>query len=105
MNAEEVGFNAAEVRLNADEVRLNAAGVRLNAAEVGLDAAVVAVLCVLCVLHTFDDIDPGQSLNIDSLVAFEFTQAAPQSLMLKADALLNIEVISVTVDTSHFDRS
>ena len=55
--------------------------------------------------HTVGDIDPGESLNIDFLVAFDWDQAGVQSFCVKADAPRNISFMSVTLDTSHFEMS
>ena len=61
------------------------------------------------------NIDPADPSNIRFLVAFEWTQAAPQSccfdtshvemLPLKDIAKENMLFISLTLDTSHFDMS
>ena len=56
-------------------------------------------------MHTVDDIEPGESVNMALLSAFEFNQATPHSLRLKAEAPWNMDLMSVTADTSHFDRS
>ena len=56
-------------------------------------------------MHTVGDIDPGEFVNISIWFACEFTQAAPHSSRLKADASWNMRHMLVTADTSHFDRS
>jgi len=56
-------------------------------------------------MHTCRDIDPGEPVNIRRCFAFEFTQAALQSIRLNDVAWLNMLCISVTLDTSHFERS
>ena len=55
--------------------------------------------------HTVDDIDPEEPVNMLFLLAFEYTQAAPQSLRLKDTAFMNISSMLVTLDTSQFDMS
>ena len=47
---------------------------------------------------------PGDPSNMPSLIAVEVNHA-PQSVRLKAEAPLNMLVMSLTLDTSHFDRS
>ena len=49
----------------------------------------VASRGVVCV-HTVRDIDPGDLSNINSLLAFEWTQATPQSVCLNDLASRNI---------------
>ena len=56
-------------------------------------------------VHSVRDIDPDESVNMSILLAFERTQAAPQSLCLNDAASNNMRLISVTLDTSHFERS
>ena len=56
-------------------------------------------------MHTVDDIEPGESKNMSVCFAFEFTQASPHSACLKDEARWNMYSMSVTADTSHFDRS
>ena len=85
--------------------------------DCGVNAAVVSVrvglrlgsgldfLKKLVIVQTCDDIDPGDSINISILSAFDFTQVTPHSLRLKVDAPANINPMSVTADTSHVDRS
>ena len=51
------------------------------------------------------DIDPGEPLNMKFLVAFEWTQAAPQSCCLNEVAPINMRFISFTLDTSQNDMS
>ena len=51
------------------------------------------------------DIEPGEFVNISVWSAFELTQATPDSLRLKAEAPKNMFLMTVTEDTSHFDRS
>ena len=41
------------------------------------------VVSVVADVHTFHDIDPGELVNIMFLLAFEWTQAAPQSVCWK----------------------
>ena len=56
-------------------------------------------------VQTVDDIDPGDSLNMSTLVALEFTQETPQSVWSKDFARRNISFMLATVNTSHTDRS
>ena len=55
--------------------------------------------------HTVFEIEPGESLNMPILDAFELTHAAPHSVCRKAFATVNINSISVTRDTSQLDTS
>ena len=55
--------------------------------------------------HTVFDIEPGDSANMSTFDAFELTQAAPHSVCWKEIASENMQSISVTRDTSHWDRS
>ena len=57
------------------------------------------------VVHTVGDIDPGEKSNMICFVAFERTQAAPQSVCLNDFAPKNIRSILATLDTSHFEMS
>ena len=59
----------------------------------------------MAAVHTFDDIDPGESINMSVLTAYEFAQATPHSVRLNEEAPENMYLMSVTADTSHFDRS
>ena len=75
-------------------------------------ATVVAVVMVFLVVvsaavvvHTVDDIDPGEPVNMPSFVAFDSVHETPQSVWVKDSAPLNILLISVTDETSHADRS
>ena len=56
-------------------------------------------------VHTAFDIDPGDPVNMSFLLALELTQSRPQSFWLNEGALKNIESMSVTLDTSHLERS
>ena len=56
-------------------------------------------------VQTVDDIDPEEPSNIFACLAFELTQAGPQSWWAKSFAPKNIPCMSFTLDTSHFDRS
>ena len=56
-------------------------------------------------MHTDGDIDPDEPSNISFLLAFEWTQAVPQSFRLNDVACQNMLVMSVTLDTSHFEMS
>ena len=56
-------------------------------------------------VHAVGEMDPGEPSNMRFFVAFELTQAAPQSFRLKDFAPINIPVMSVTLDTSHFEIS
>ena len=49
--------------------------------------------------------DCGVPSNMSSLLAFELTQAAPQSCCLNDAAFMNMQSILVTLDTSHFEMS
>ena len=53
-------------------------------------------------VHT---IDPGEPENISFLLAFDWTQAAPQSFCLNDFAPSNMKSMSVALDTSHFEMS
>ena len=55
--------------------------------------------------HTVFDIDPGESSNMSSFIAFELTHAAPHSVCWKERAPLNIDCMLVTWDTAQLDRS
>ena len=55
--------------------------------------------------HAVCDIEPEESSNIRVLVAFECTQAAPQSCCLKDFAPMNMWSMLVTLDTSHIEMS
>ena len=56
-------------------------------------------------VHTGCDIDPDVPVNASVFVAFELSQAAPQSSCLKDASLRNIRSILITLDTSHFEMS
>ena len=47
---------------------------------------------------------PDEPSNISSFSAVE-VRHAPQSVWANDDALLNIKLMRVTLDTSHFERS
>ena len=49
-------------------------------------------------------IDPYESANMPVLLAFEWTHAGPRSLCVNDMVKLNMKSISVTLDTSHFER-
>ena len=66
---------------------------------------VVSLRVVVVTVHTAIDIDPYEPSNIISLLAFEFTQAVPQSFRLNDIASQNMKFIFVTLDTSHFEMS
>ena len=54
-------------------------------------------------VHTSDDIDPNDPVNMAFLVAFEWTQASPQSLCWNEVASKNMRFMLCTFDTSHFE--
>ena len=58
-------------------------------------------------LHAVRDIDPDgpANINMSFLLAFELTQAIPQSFCLNEAASKNMQSILITLDTSHLDRS
>ena len=56
-------------------------------------------------VHTVCNIDPNEPENILSLLACDRTQVFPQSVRLNDVAARNMEDMSFTLDTSHFDRS
>ena len=56
-------------------------------------------------MHTVFEIEPDESLNMKSFFACERTHAAPQSLCWNDTAPMNMLVMSVTLDTSHFEIS
>ena len=56
-------------------------------------------------MHTVCDIDPDEKANMKFLLAFEWTQAAPQRFCLNDTAPENMSSMSVTLDTSHFEMS
>ena len=58
-------------------------------------------------VHTVRDIeiDPDVSANIPLSLAFEWTQADPQSVCLKDVAPANIKSMLVTLDTSQLEMS
>ena len=56
-------------------------------------------------VHILRDIDPDDPLNMYHLLAFEWTQVAPQSFCLNDFASRNISSMLNTLDTSHFERS
>ena len=76
---------------------------------VGVMAVVVIVPVVVGVVEVEQivfEIDPGEPpSNMYTFLAFEWTQATPQRVWAKDVAAVNIKVISVTLDTSHLDRS
>ena len=55
--------------------------------------------------HIIFDISPCEPVNICVFVAFERTHASPHRLCVNILAPKNMNIISVTRDTSHFDRS
>ena len=59
---------------------------------------------VLLVADSLAQIFPGEPSNISVLSALEVLHA-PQSACVKDDADANMRVISVTLDTSHMERS
>jgi len=65
----------------------------------------VLVVVAAVVVHTVDDIDPGERINMSPFFAFECTQETPQSICSKDVAPSNIPCISVTADTSQADKS
>ena len=67
------------------------------------NAGVVVLAGVVTGVHTVRDIDPGERSNIECLLAFECTQAAPQSWCLNDVACMNMVFMLVTFDTSHFE--
>ena len=60
---------------------------------------------VVASVHTVRDIDPEEPTNRSILLAFEWTQPAPQSDSLNDVACWNILSIVATLDTSHFEMS
>ena len=56
-------------------------------------------------VHAVRDIDPGDPVNMLSLLAFELTQSSPQIFFLKDVAKRNISSMLVTLDTSHLEIS
>ena len=64
------------------------------------------VLVAAAVVHTVDDIDPREPVNMPpSFFAFDLIQETPQSICPNDVAPLNIPCISVTADTSQGERS
>ena len=82
-------------------------GVRTISSRSGID------LCVTCLRvdgegaasHTVREIDPGEPSNMRCLLAFERTQARPQSFCLNDFASVNMLSMLDTLDTSHLERS
>ena len=67
---------------------------------------VVVSLCVVVVaVHAARGIDPYELSNIIPLLAFEFTQAVPDSFCLNDVAPQNTKAMFVTLDTPHFEIS
>ena len=56
-------------------------------------------------VHTVLDIDPDDPANITVLLAFEWTQADPQSFLWNNVAPRNMESMLFTLDTSHVAMS
>ena len=56
-------------------------------------------------VQTVREIDPFEALNMRSLVAFEWTQEAPQSCCWNDVAPMNMRLMSPTLDTSHCEIS
>ena len=56
-------------------------------------------------MHAVRDIDPDERTNMSFWLAFELTQAAPQSCCLNDPAFENMLSMLVTLDTSHFEIS
>ena len=89
-------------------------GARVKSTHEGVGGRLRPVVAVVVVgvatieEHVFD-IDPCDPSNIFAIFTPEpdqaFTQAAPQSVCLKDLASWNIWCMSLTADTSHFDRS
>ena len=73
--------------------------------EVMLFVVVVVAAVVEVDVHAVKDIDPCEARNMNLLFALECTQEKPQSICSKDVALWNIMDMSVTVETSHADRS
>ena len=73
--------------------------------DCGENNDIVVMATVRKDLHSVRDIDPGEPSNIISFVAFECTQAAPQSLCLNDVAFRNILFMLPTLDTSHREMS
>ena len=71
------------------------------------EEVMVFVVVVVAVVVEVDvhDIDPEDPVNMLSFFALECTQESPQSICSNDVALLNIQLMSVTADTSHEDRS
>ena len=59
----------------------------------------------MAVVHTVLDIDPDEPANMTFFVAFEWTQALPQSCRLNTIAPRNMLSMLLTLDTSHFEMS
>ena len=66
---------------------------------------VVLLLEVLMVVLVVQICPERESANMVSLFAVELSQASPQSVCSKANALQNMRCMSVTLDTSHLERS
>ena len=56
-------------------------------------------------VHTVRDIDPNDPANMALLLAFEWTQAEPQSFRVNNVAPKNMLSMLLTLDTSHFEMS
>ena len=54
-------------------------------------------------MHTVADIDPGEPSNMAVLLAFEWTQAAPQRFCVNDLACENMLSMFVTLEMSHFE--
>ena len=70
-----------------------------------VEEVMVFVVVVVVEIVEVAAIDPGESINMRSRFALEFTQETPQSICSKDVALSNIWDMSMTAETSHADRS
>ena len=65
----------------------------------------VVTASVVGSVHTVSDRAPRESLNMISLLAFEYTHAAPQSFCANEVAPLNTLFMFATRETSHLEMS
>ena len=70
-----------------------------------VEEVMVFVVVVVVEIVEVVAIDPGDSSNMWSRFALEFTQETPRSICSKDVVPANIWDMSVTAETSHADRS
>ena len=92
-------FRVRAIKVN---IRVAVRGRAFMQIDLLVEEVVVVVVVVEAVVV---QICPDERSNIPSLVAVEVSHASPQSVCANNAASENISVMSVTLDTSHLERS